>query len=295
MAKKKSAGYRFGSHMSIAGGYYRAVEAAAEIGCDCVQLFTKNSNQWNAKPISQDEVERFTEALSSLGIVAPLSHASYLINLASPDDALWEKSIAAMVIEWQRAEQLGLDGVVVHPGAFVSSSESQGLDRIAQALQRIASDVMPAHSWLLLENTAGQGSCLGRTMEQLGWLIARTGRSMHVGVCIDTCHAHAAGYDMSQPEGLEELASQIDQWTESGVVRAVHLNDSKKGCGSRVDRHEHIGHGTIGVEGFERFLHHPLFRDLPMYLETEKGPAEDGRDWDIVNLETLRRCAGQGP
>jgi deoxyribonuclease-4 len=167
MAKKKSAGYRFGSHMSIAGGYYRAVEAAAEIGCDCVQLFTKNSNQWNAKPISQDEVERFTEALSSLGIVAPLSHASYLINLASPDDALWEKSIAAMVIEWQRAEQLGLDGVVVHPGAFVSSSESQGLDRIAQALQRIASDVMPAHSWLLLENTAGQGSCLGRTMEQL--------------------------------------------------------------------------------------------------------------------------------
>jgi deoxyribonuclease-4 len=212
-----------------------------------------------------------------------------LINLASPDDALWNKSIDALVIEWQRAEQLGLDGVVVHPGAFVSSSEAEGLERIVQAIRKTAHLTKPKNSWLLLENTAGQGSCLGWNMQQLGQMIDQTGADLRVGTCIDTCHAHAAGYDLSTEEGLKRLVKEAKQYGVAPSIRAIHVNDSLKAAGSRVDRHEHLGHGTIGSEGMTRFVTHSLFKKLPMYLETEKGQAEDGRDWDVVNLEALRQ------
>lgn len=279
---------KLGAHMSIAGGYYKAVDAAAALDMDVVQLFTKNNNQWAAKPIMAAEVEQFQGALRQSGVGNPLSHASYLINLASPKDELWHKSIDGMVLEWQRAEQLGLDGVVMHPGAFVDSTEELGMQRIVDAIQQIHERVAPKNAWLLLENTAGQGSCLGWNMEQLAWLLQRTGETMRVGVCLDTCHAHAAGYDFSCESGFKAWEREAKKLGVLDAIRALHLNDSKKGCGSRVDRHEHIGLGTIGREGFQRVLNHRVLKKLPMYLETEKGTTDEGEDWDAINLRALR-------
>lgn len=279
---------KLGAHMSIAGGYYKAVDAAAALDMDVVQLFTKNNNQWAAKPIMAAEVEQFQGALRQSGVGNPLAHASYLINLASPKDELWQKSIDGMVLEWQRAEQLGLDGVVMHPGAFVDSTEELGMQRIVDAIQQIHERVAPQNAWLLLENTAGQGSCLGWNMEQLAWLLQRTGEALRVGVCLDTCHAHAAGYDFSSESGFKAWEREAKKLGVLDAIRALHLNDSKKGCGSRVDRHEHIGQGTIGLEGFRRVLNHRALKKLPMYLETEKGTNDEGEDWDAINLRALR-------
>lgn len=277
--------------MSIAGGYYKAIDAAAELQMDVVQLFTKNNNQWAAKPISDQEVEVFSNHLKTTGVTNPLSHASYLINLASPKDELWNKSIDGMSVEWQRAEQLGLDGVVMHPGAFVESTEELGMQRIVDAIQQIFERVQPKHAWLLLENTAGQGSCLGWNMEQLAWLLERTGEKMKVGVCLDTCHAHAAGYDFSTESGFKAWEREAKKLGVLEAIRALHLNDSKKGCGSRVDRHEHIGLGSIGRDGFARVLKHNVLKKWPMYLETDKGQNDDGEEWDAVNLRELRQLA----
>lgn len=274
--------------MSIAGGYFKAVEAAAEYGMDVVQLFTKNNNQWAAKPISDQDRQLFRDALKKTGVSRPLAHASYLINLASPKDDLWEKSVDAMIVEWQRAEMLHLDGVVLHPGSAVDSTPEAGLQKIVDAIQAIFERAAPKHSWLLLENTAGQGSTLGWSMEQLGWLLERTGEKLMVGICLDTCHAHVAGYDFSEEAGFKAWAKEAKKYGILDAIRALHLNDSKKGCGSRVDRHEHIGLGTIGLEGFRRVLKHKSLNKVPMYLETEKGTNDDGEDWDAVNLRVLR-------
>lgn len=279
---------KLGAHMSIAGGYFKAVESAAEYGMDVVQLFTKNNNQWAAKPISESDCSLFKESLKRTGVSRPLSHSSYLVNLASPKDELWQKSIDSMVVEWQRAELLGLDGVVMHPGSCVGSSPEAGLERIAKAIREIHAKVAPENAWLLLENTAGQGSNLGWNMEQLGWLLERTGDAMQVGVCLDTCHAHAAGYDFSSVEGFKAWDKEAKKHKVMGAIRALHLNDSKKGCGSRVDRHEHIGLGTIGLEGFRRVLNHKILKKFPMYLETEKGTNDDDEEWDAINLRVLR-------
>lgn len=279
---------KIGAHMSIAGGYFKAVDAAAELGMDVVQLFTKNNNQWAAKPITDDETKSFAKSLQKSGVTNPLSHASYLINLASPKDELWRKSIDAMVIEWQRAEQLGLDGVVMHPGSHVESTPEEGMERIVLAIREIYEQVQPSSSWLLLENTAGQGSNLGWSMEQVGWLLERTGESMSVGVCLDTCHAHAAGYDFADAAGFKAWEKEAKSFGVLDAIRALHLNDSKKGCGSRVDRHEHIGLGTIGAEGFRRVLNNKTLKKLPMYLETEKGENDEGESWDAINLRVLR-------
>ena len=282
---------KLGAHMSIAGGYYKAIDAAAELEMDVVQLFTKNNNQWAAKTISDPEVALFSDRLRDTGVTNPLSHASYLINLASPKDELWNKSIDGMSVEWQRAEQLGLDGVVMHPGAFVESTPEQGMQRIVDAIVEISRRVEAKKSWLLLENTAGQGSCLGWSMEQLAWLLERTGESMRVGVCLDTCHAHAAGYDFSIESGFKAWEREAKKLGVLGAIRALHLNDSKKGCGSRVDRHEHIGLGTIGLEGFERVLKNRVLKQWPMYLETDKGLNDDEEEWDAVNMRVLRGLA----
>ncbi|MEQ1824550.1 MAG: deoxyribonuclease IV [Pirellula sp.] len=282
---------KIGAHMSIAGGYFKAVDAAAEYGMDVVQLFTKNNNQWAAKPISDEDCSNFASSLKRTGVARPLAHASYLINLASPKEELWQKSIDGMVIEWQRAELLHLDGVVMHPGSCVDSTPDEGLAKIAAAIHEIHDRVAPKHSWLLLENTAGQGSNLGWSMEQLSRLLAETGESLMVGVCLDTCHAHAAGYDFAEDSGFKAWAKEANKLGVLDAIRAIHVNDSKKGCGSRVDRHEHIGHGTIGLDGFRRVLKHKLLKSLPMYLETEKGQTDDGEDWDAVNLRVLRELA----
>ncbi len=273
--------------MSIAGGYYKAVEAAARLGMETVQIFTKNNNQWNAKPLTEDEIERFRDTLTEAGLQSPCSHDSYLINLASPDDALWKKSLDAFVIELERAEALGLKGVVMHPGSFVTSSEQEGLDRIVQALGRSIERTKGAEVEIWLETTAGQGSNLGHRFEHLQYLIENVGANDRIGVCVDSCHIFAAGYAIQSPEEYQATFDEFDRTIGIGRIRAFHLNDSKKELGSRVDRHEHIGRGCLGVEPFRHILNDARFAQLPMYMETPKGE-EDGRELDSINLEQLR-------
>jgi len=280
-----------GAHQSIAGGYYRAVERAADAGCQCVQLFTKNNNQWRAKAITQDEIAKFQAALRENKVEHPIAHDSYLINLATPDEALWRKSVEAFAVELLRAEQLGIRYVVMHPGSFTTSNEEAGLKRIALALDEIHQKVGKLKVCTLLENTAGQGSTLGWRFEHLAAILERVAEPKRLGVCIDTCHLLAAGYPISTAKDYETTISQLDRIVGLKLVKAIHLNDSKKELGSRVDRHEHIGQGKIGLEGFRLLLNDARFAKVPMYLETpkedENGDSMTGK-MDRMNLATLR-------
>jgi deoxyribonuclease-4 len=276
-----------GAHESIAGGYYKAVEIAARVGCDCVQVFTKNNNQWRAKTISDDEAKAFCDALARLKIAHPLAHDSYLINLAAPDEAMWIKSVDAFAVELERAEQLGIPYVVTHPGAFTTSSEEDGLKKIIAALDEVHRRTKGIRAMCLLENTAGQGSCLGHRFEHLGRVIQGVREPERLGVCIDTCHTVAAGYPLVTRGEYDGTFEALDRAAGLDRIRAFHLNDSKKPLGSRVDRHEHIGEGKLGLEPFRHLLNDPRFRHVPMYLETPKG-TRDGEDLDVINLRTLR-------
>ena len=280
-----------GAHMSIAGGYYKAVEEARRCGCDVVQVFTKNNNQWRAKPISQQEADQFAACLLELKIARPLSHSSYLINLASPDPLLWQKSVEGMVVELARAEQLGIPYVVVHPGSHTTASEEEGLANVARGLDAIHAALPTAKAEVLLEITAGQGTNLGWKFAHLASILGQTKQAQKVGICFDTCHAFAAGHDLRDAAAFNEMWRQFDELLGLDRLKAIHLNDSKRELGSRVDRHEHIGRGQIGLEGFRHLLRDPRFRDVPMYLETPKeGPEEE--PWDVVNLRTLRSLLG---
>jgi deoxyribonuclease-4 len=276
-----------GSHTSIACGYHKAVEIGKRVGCDCVQIFTKNNNQWRAKPITPDEAAKFKQTLAETGIKHPIAHDSYLINLASPDDTLWKKSIDAFVEELRRAETLGLESVVTHPGAFTTSSEEAGLARIVTALDEVHAQTPGIVAKCLLENTAGQGSNLGWRFEHLAEIISKVRDPERLGVCIDTCHTLAAGYKLGTREEYEATIAELDRVIGLDRVRAIHVNDSLKPLGSRVDRHAHIGEGCLGLEPFRRLLNDERFGRVPMYLETEKGE-RDGEDLDVINLRTLR-------
>jgi len=280
-----------GSHLSIAGGYYKAVDAAHAVGCDCVQLFTKNNNQWRAKEITDGEVDQFRGALEAKGIHHPLSHASYLINLASPAEDLWRKSVESLVVELQRAEQLGIPYVVVHPGSHTTATEKEGIALIVKALDDVAARTQKLAAIPLLENTAGQGSNLGWRFEQLGAMLAGVRDKSRVGVCFDTCHAFAAGYPLGTTEEFQATWKQFDQSVGIGLLKAIHLNDSKRELGSRVDRHEHIGEGQMGLEPFRLLLADQRLNTIPMYLETAKEKNAAGEEWDAVNLRVLRGLA----
>ena len=280
-----------GAHQSIAGGYFKAVEIAARVGCDCVQVFTKNNNQWRAKEISDGEAAAFREALARLNVVCPIAHDSYLINLAAPDDELWLKSIAAFAHELERADRLGIPYVVTHPGSYTTTSEAEGLQRIVAALDEMHRRTSGIAARCLLENTAGQGTNLGHRFEHLRTILHEVREPQRLGVCIDTCHAFAAGYALESKQQYDDTIGELERCVGLERVRAFHLNDSKKGLGSRVDRHEHIGEGLLGLEPFRHLLNDPRFRDVPMYLETPKG-TRDGEDLDAVNLRTLRRLIG---
>ncbi len=282
-----------GSHMSIAGGYYKAVEAGKAVGCDCVQLFTKNNNQWRAKPITQAEADRFRGALVETGVSHPLSHSSYLINLAAPGEELWAKSIEAMVVELQRAAQLGIPYVVLHPGSYTTSSEEEGLRRVAAALDVVHAKCGEVESRIALEGTAGQGSNLGYKFEHLAEIIALAREPDRLAVCLDTCHLFAAGYPLGTKEEFQATFAEFERIVGFERLVAFHLNDSVKGLGSRVDRHAHIGHGEMGLEPFRLLLGDKRFAAVPMYLETAKGENEEGEDWDVVNLRTLRGLIGK--
>ena len=276
-----------GAHMSIAGGYYKAVIAANNAGCDCVQVFTKNNNQWRAKPITDDDATRFVEAMKEHSIADPLSHASYLINLASPKEELRTKSIDAMIVELERAHQLEIPHVVFHPGSFTTSSEPEGLDAIVDSLNTILQRTDKLASIPLLENTAGQGSNLGWKFEHLAYIIDSVSESERLGVCIDTCHTFAAGHPLGSTQEYSSTIQAMDETFGIEKIKAFHLNDSKKEFGSRKDRHEHIGEGEMGIEPFVNLINDSRFEDTPMYLETEKGE-RDGVNMDVMNLTTLR-------
>ena len=273
--------------MSIAGGYYKAVIAANNAGCDCVQVFTKNNNQWRAKPITDDDATRFVEAMKEHSIADPLSHASYLINLASPKEELRTKSIDAMIVELERAHQLEIPHVVFHPGSFTTSSEPEGLDAIVDSLNTILQRTDKLASIPLLENTAGQGSNLGWKFEHLAYIIDSVSESERLGVCIDTCHTFAAGHPLGSTQEYASTIQAMDDTFGIKKIKAFHLNDSKKEFASRKDRHEHIGEGEMGIEPFVNLINDSRFEDTPMYLETEKGE-RDGVNMDVMNLTTLR-------
>jgi deoxyribonuclease-4 len=276
-----------GAHKSIAGGYYKAVEAAHAGGCDCVQLFTKNNNQWRAKPLTDDDALRFQGKLRELNITHPIAHDCYLINLAAPDEAMWRKSVEAFLVELQRAERLGIPYLVAHPGAFTTSSEEAGLRRVVQALNEAHRQTRGIQARCLLETTAGQGSSLGHRFEHLAAILDGVKDPERLGVCVDTCHIFAAGYPLRTEREYKATMRKLDQTVGLEQIRAFHLNDSKRELGSRVDRHEHIGEGRLGLEPFRHLLNDARFRRVPMYLETPKGTRQ-GKDLDIINLETLR-------
>ncbi len=282
---------RFGAHVSIAGGLHLAFERGLELECDAIQVFVKNQRQWKAKPITADETSLWNDAREATGISPVIAHDTYLINLAAPDDALWKKSIDAFVDELERCEQLGIAGLVTHPGSHCGRGEAWGLERIARALDLVHRRTPGFHVETLLEVTAGQGSALGYRFEHLAEIIARVRQPQRIGVCLDTCHLFAAGYDIASPAGYADTIACLDRLIGLKNVRCIHSNDSKKGLGSRVDRHAHIGKGEIGLPGFRHFIADSRFLGIPMLIETEKGEDARGRDYDRMNLSVLRRLA----
>ena len=282
-----------GAHMSIAGGYHKAVERAADCGCDCVQLFTSNNRQWRAKPISPDEADRFRRSLAQRRISHPLAHASYLINLASPNDALWRKSLDSLVTELRRAEMLGIPYVVVHPGSATGISVEAGLTRVVRAIDEIHARTQGLRVKCLLETTAGQGASLNGRFEHLATILSGVQAPDRLGVCFDTCHVFAAGYPLGTRQEYRATMKRLDAAVGLAMVKAFHLNDSKRELGSHVDRHTHIGRGHLGLEPFAHLLNDSRFRRVPMYLETPKGH-DKGEDLDVVNLRTLRGLVRQG-
>ena len=282
--------------MSIAGGLPRAVERAQATHCDTLQVFTTSSGQWRARPLPDAEIAEFRRLSEELDIRPVIAHASYLINLAAPDNAVCRRSGTALGEELDRAEALGLLGVVLHPGSYTTTTEEEGLARIADGIARVLADRPDQQTLLLLEHTAGQGTNLGHTFEQLGTIITeveRAGTATRIGVCLDTCHLLAAGYDLGSDTGYADTMRQLEDAVGLDRLRALHLNDSKTPLGSRVDRHTHIGSGHVGLSAFRRLLTDPRLEDLPMVLETPKArsartAAIEPDPMDLENLRTLR-------
>ena len=285
--------------MSVAGGLPLAVDRALLHRCDALQIFAKNASQWRGREVPRAEVREFRARVNASGIFPVVSHASYLINLATALPALRRQSIAAMGDELNRAEALGLHGVVLHPGCYTAGSEAEGLRLIAEALLALLRERRRGRTMVLLEHTAGQGTSLGATFERLASIIAMMKGHRRVGVCLDTCHLIASGYDLSSPEAHASTFARFGEVVGFERLKMFHLNDSKKPLGSRVDRHAHIGEGCLGLEPFRRILNDPRFRGLPMLLETPKeesrAPTKIALDrFDERNLQILRGLVGAG-
>ena len=282
----------FGSHLSVAGGLSNALLKAHEYGFESVQLFTKAPSQWAGKAISDEEAQAFRRILRRTKLKKPTVHDSYLINLASPDEQLWSRSIEAFVDEVQRAEQIGAAYLVTHPGAHMESGEDAGLAKVATALDEVLRRCAGAKVRILLETTAGQGTSLGHRFEHLARILSLTADSKRLGVCFDTCHVFAAGYVLAPETEYRATMREFDRLIGVSRIKAFHLNDSKKDRGSRVDRHEHIGRGFLGLEPFRSLVNDVRFRRRPMILETAKETLPDLGDMDAVNLAVLRNLEG---
>jgi deoxyribonuclease-4 len=281
---------RLGAHMSISGGVDKAFDRGQQIGCDTMQIFTKNNNQWRAAPLTDEAVQRYHQRQSETGITPVVAHSSYLLNLASPDDALWHKSIDSLVLELQRCEVLGILHLVIHPGSHMGSGEGVGVQRIAQALDITHGRLPDVRVKVTLETTSGQGDHLGYRFEQIADMIHSANAPGRLAVCFDTCHALTAGYDFRTPEGYAGVFRQFDAIIGLDRLAVFHLNDSAKEAGSRRDRHAHIGEGFVGLEAFRMLLNDPRFEKIPMLLETPKS--EDMHE-DVENLARLRALIAQ--
>jgi len=271
--------------MSISGGVDTAFDRGAQIGCDAMQIFTKNNNQWRAAPLKEEVVERYHRRQAETGITPVVAHASYLLNLATPDDELWRKSIDALLVELERCEVLDIPYLIIHPGSHMESGEEAGIARIAEALNVTHERLPDAQVKITLETTAGQGTNLGYRFEQLAAMIEGTEARDRLTVCYDTCHTLAAGYDFRTPDGYAEVFKQFDDIIGLDRLTVFHFNDSKKDMGSRRDRHAHIGEGEVGLGGFRYILNDPRFQEIPMLLETPKS--KDMHE-DVENLARLR-------
>ena len=284
-----------GAHHSIAGGFCRAVERAVETGCDCLQVFTRNINQWAISPLDEAEADAFRKAVDAAGLKLVVAHDSYLINPASADATLHKKSITALAEEVRRAERLGIPWVVAHPGAAGEQPVDVAVARAAAGIAEALTKTAGLAGGILIETTAGQGSCLGASFEEIGTMLdaidAKPGLKKRVGVCLDTCHVFAAGYPLAPAAALDETLRAFDRHIGLKRLKVIHANDSKREFRSRVDRHEAIGKGKIGREAFRLLVNHPKLAGIPFILETPKeGP--DGKPCSKVdrrNLATLRR------
>lgn len=328
---------RIGVHVSVAGGLENGFVNAAAAGCDCIQMFVKNQRQWRAKPLRDEQIKAYFEAKSKSSVDPVFVHASYLLNLAAPSEAVRELSMNSMVDELVRCEALDVEGLVFHPGAHCEgevrnpyghedtdderqqankTTERQvrkrrhpatkprshegnectefgehmlaGIQQIARGIDEVHKRCPGFKTKLLLECTAGQGSAIGWQFEQLAEILKRVRDASRVGVCLDTCHLFAAGYDFRKPDGYAAMIDRLDRTMGIAQVKCVHCNDSQRELGSRVDRHAHIGKGQIGKSGFAHFLNDPRFREVPFILETPKEKDEKGRDMDQVNVKQLR-------
>ena len=277
----------FGSHLSISGGMYNALIQAEKLGMDCVQVFTKNQQQWKCAPLAKEAIGDWRSHRDRLKFEHTVSHDSYLINLASPDAALRRKSIELFIEELSRCVALRIPYLVTHPGAHMGEGETAGLRRVAESLDEVHAAVPADGVVTCLEITAGQGSSLGYKLEHLAEIIDLVKSPERLAVCLDTAHLFAAGYDF-RGRKYAGFCREVERTVGLKRVRVLHLNDSKKELGSRVDRHEHIGRGKIGLEGFKPIVRDKRFAKVPKILETAKEKDEQGREWDAVNLEVLR-------
>ncbi|MSN26173.1 MAG: deoxyribonuclease IV [Geobacter sp.] len=278
-----------GAHMSISGGLHLAIDRAVTAGCGVMQIFTRNSNQWKGKPVSEADAALFRQKFAASGLHEVISHDIYLINLAAPPGDTRDKSLAAFRDELETCARLGIGKVVMHPGSHLTDSPQVGLERVVTAFDQLFDEVPQFEGKVLIETTAGQGSNLGRTFEELAAIINNSRFPDKFAVCFDTCHTFAAGYDTATEAGYRDTMEQFEKLIGLERLQCFHFNDSKKGLGSRVDRHEHIGQGALGLNPFRFILNDPRFTNIPKILETPKG---DGEDMDLVNLALLRGLVG---
>jgi deoxyribonuclease-4 len=288
-AARKPAGPPLGAHVSVAGGLATCFARAAEIECAAIQIFVKNANQWRARPLADDDAAAFRAAHAASAVGAVMAHSSYLINLATTDPRLLEQSRQALTDELERCGRLGVAGLVLHPGAHLGAGEEAGLARVSAALAAVLAAVPEAATHILIENTAGQGSCLGARLEHLAAIRQRlTPRERkRVGVCIDTCHAFAAGYPIHEAAGWRAFLAELEAGVGLAALACIHLNDSLRPFASRRDRHAHIGEGEIGLAAFGRVLAEPALAGIPMIVETEPGEALAGHRRDLEVLRGL--------
>ena len=276
-----------GAHVSISGGIEKAFTRGAEIGATAIQVFTRNASRWQAKPLAPAAIAAFKQAASDSDIGYVAAHDSYLINLASPDPELRRKSIDTFIDEMLRCQQLGIEDLVMHPGAHMQQGTEAGIGQLVDSFKTIFSQV-PSGVRVLLENTAGQGSCLGARFEELAEIIERL-PSANFAICLDTCHAFAAGYDLSSDEAYNVTMAEFDRLIGCERLALFHLNDSKKPLGARVDRHQHVGQGEIGAAGFRALMQDSRFAHVAKILET---PGGEQHCHDLENLGLLRQWAG---